>query len=79
MERTNHRADLIFADPPYDMSHELFAQIPKLVFDRNILQEDGVLIIEHSKHMELSQLPYFSSQRKYGGSVFSFFALNDTV
>lgn len=65
--------DIIFADPPYKMSIEDFAEIPKLVFVNNLLLENGVLIIEHSKYMDLSHLDGFSEQRKYGGSIFSFF------
>jgi 16S rRNA (guanine(966)-N(2))-methyltransferase RsmD len=67
------RADVIFADPPYDLSSEDFAKIPELIFANQMLLEDGVLIIEHSKHMKLSHVEHFSTQRKYGGSVFSFF------
>jgi hypothetical protein len=37
------------------------------------LLPDGVLIIEHSDQTDLSEHPKFSEQRKYGGSIFSFF------
>jgi len=73
LERVPVKMDLIFADPPYDMSPALFAQIPELVYKNNLLQPDGVLIIEHSKHLKLSDLKHFSEQRSYGGSSFSFF------
>src|SRR5437868_824550 len=36
------RYDLIFADPPYDL--ENIAMIHQLVFDKNLLLEDGLLI-----------------------------------
>ena len=73
LKKSTLRADVIFADPPYDLSLEDFTKIPELVFANQMLMEDGVLIIEHSKHMKLSKLEHFSAQRKYGGSVFSFF------
>ncbi len=73
LEQTGMRFDVIFADPPYDLESEAFAQIPEIVFRRNLLQEDGTLVIEHGKHTDLSELPYFIEKRKYGGSVFSFF------
>ena len=73
LERSTLKVDIIFADPPYILSVEDFARIPKLIFKNNMLKEDGVLIIEHSKHTDLSDLEHFSNQRKYGGSVFSFF------
>ena len=65
--------DLIFADPPYDFETEQFLEIANLVFEKELLLEDGVLIIEHSEHTDLSEHPKFSEQRKYGGSIFSFF------
>ena len=67
------KAHIIFADPPYDLSPKEFATIPQLVFEKQLLLENGVLIIEHSKHTDLSNLAHFTYQRKYGGSVFSFF------
>ncbi|NND80323.1 MAG: methyltransferase [Maribacter sp.] len=73
LEKTSLKADIIFADPPYDYSEKDFARIPELIFKKNILKEGGVLIIEHSKHTDLSHLRYFTNQRRYGGSVFSFF------
>ncbi|MGB5818326.1 MAG: 16S rRNA (guanine(966)-N(2))-methyltransferase RsmD [Saonia sp.] len=73
LEKTLVSADVIFADPPYAMSETDFYKIPELVFEHDLLQENGTLIVEHSKHMDLSHLKNFSRQRKYGGSVFSFF------
>ncbi|WP_127137010.1 RsmD family RNA methyltransferase [Flagellimonas oceanensis] len=67
--------DLIFADPPYDFETEQFLEIANLVFEKELLLEDGVLIIEHSEHTDLSEHPKFSEQRKYGGSIFSFFEI----
>ena len=65
--------DLVFADPPYQLSNEDFGKIVKLVFDRGLLSEDGMLILEHSKHTDLSTLKNFMESRRYGGSMFSFF------
>ncbi|MBC8051939.1 MAG: 16S rRNA (guanine(966)-N(2))-methyltransferase RsmD [Sphingobacteriaceae bacterium] len=65
--------DLIFADPPYDMPQ--IPQIAELVFDRNLLKPDGILIIEHPSTKKLDSHPNFSEQRKYGSSSFSFFTL----
>tara|TARA_R110000796_G_scaffold35017_3_gene90235 strand:- start:221565 stop:222101 length:537 start_codon:yes stop_codon:yes gene_type:complete len=73
LEKTNSKTDIIFADPPYDLEFEEFSKIPNLIFEKKLLLDDGLLIVEHSKHTDLSSLPNFSKQRKYGGSVFSFF------
>ncbi|MFY7666844.1 RsmD family RNA methyltransferase [Flavobacterium sp.] len=65
--------DLIFADPPYDFSEKQFLTIVDLVFEKQSLESEGCLIIEHSKHTKLDVHPNFVEKRAYGGSVFSFF------
>ncbi|UAB82960.1 RsmD family RNA methyltransferase [Zunongwangia sp. SCSIO 43204] len=73
LERAPIKADVIFADPPYDFSTEDFLKIAELVFENNLLSEDGMLVIESGKHTDLSSGPNFVEKRGYGGSVFSFF------
>lgn len=68
---------IIFADPPYDFSDAQFAEISKLVFEKKLLKDEGMLIIEHSKHTDLSALPYFNYSKHYGGNTFSFFEDNN--
>jgi 16S rRNA (guanine(966)-N(2))-methyltransferase RsmD len=63
--------DLIFADPPYDLNK--IPEIPKIIFDKNLLLPDGLLIVEHQSMQNLSNHPAFTEQRKYGHSSFSFF------
>ncbi len=66
---------IIFADPPYEFPVEEFAKIPELVFQNNLLEDNGLLILEHSKHTDLSGLPQYSHSKSYGGNMFSFFEL----
>jgi len=73
LERTALKVDVIFADPPYDMDSEQFLKIANFVFERNLLEEGGLLIIEHSSQTDLSEHPQFSFSKKYGGNLFSFF------
>ena len=73
LEKAPVKADIIFADPPYNFEDEKFAKIAELVFQHKMLKEEGQLIIEHSKHTDLSKLENFREGRKYGSSVFSFF------
>lgn len=73
LEKGPVKADIIFADPPYNLEKEEFAKIVELVFENRLLLEDGQLILEHSKHTDLSDLKQFRESRKYGSSVFSFF------
>ncbi len=73
LEKVKQSHDIIFADPPYDLSTEDFLKIPDLVFANELLLEDGVLIVEHSKHTSLESHPRFSYCKRYGGCTFSFF------
>lgn len=63
--------DLIFADPPYDL--EDIPKIRDLVFEKDLLKEDGILIIEHGPRTNLTDKPYYLETRKYGNVNFSFF------
>lgn len=73
LKKSKVKADIIFADPPYDMAYEDFESIPALVFENDLLLDNGSLIIEHASQMDLSHIANFMEKRKYGGSVFSFF------
>ncbi len=66
--------DLIFADPPYDLNR--IPEIPKVIFDKNLLIPGGLLIVEHQSLQNLSNHPAFVEQRTYGHSSFSFFKAN---
>jgi 16S rRNA (guanine(966)-N(2))-methyltransferase RsmD len=76
LERAPIKADIIFADPPYDFDDAQFKKIVDLVFEKQLLNEDGVLIIEHSKHTKMDKVEQFDVGRRYGNSVFSFFKIN---
>jgi 16S rRNA (guanine966-N2)-methyltransferase len=71
LEMETEQFDLVFADPPYDLNR--IPEIPKTVFDKNMLKPGGLLIVEHQSMQNLSQHPNFTEQRKYGHSSFSFF------
>ena len=73
LESTQIKATLIFADPPYAFTDEQFSKIPALIFENKILEDDGLLIVEHSKHTDLSNLNWYSYSKSYGGNMFSFF------
>ncbi|MBA6152601.1 RsmD family RNA methyltransferase [Gelidibacter maritimus] len=73
LETTKLKSDVIFVDPPYAYSLDEFSKIPELVFQNDLLDDEGLLIVEHAEQMDLSHLPYFSYFKKYGSSLFSFF------
>ena len=63
--------DLIFSDAPYDL--EGSEEVIKLVLERNLLKDDGILIFEHSKDQNFSEHPNLWQTRSYGSVQFSFF------
>lgn len=61
--------DIIFADPPYDLEKTL--QLPDMVFNNNLLNINGWLIIEHGSRTTFTSHKNFSEHRKYGNVNFS--------
>ena len=76
LEKAKQKSTVIFADPPYAFTLEQFSKIPELIFKNNLLENDGTLIIEHSKHTDLSNLENYVYSKNYGGNMFSFFDFN---
>lgn len=70
LENENQTYDLIFADPPYDLSK--IPMIASIIFEKKLLKKDGLLIIEHQSNQDIHH-PNFEEKRKYGFSAFSFF------
>lgn len=71
LEKSITTFDLIFADPPYEL--ENIEIIHELVFKNNLLNPDGILIIEHGQKTDLSSKAHYIETRKYGNVHFSFF------
>ncbi|WP_304067226.1 16S rRNA (guanine(966)-N(2))-methyltransferase RsmD [Pedobacter glucosidilyticus] len=67
----NQTFDLIFADPPYDLTN--IPEIAKIIFNKQLLKPGGILIIEHQSMQNLAHHPNFTDVRKYGYAAFSFF------
>ena len=71
LEKCHGTFDLIFADPPYELTN--IATIVDLVFQKNLLNEGGYLIIEHGPRTSLADKEFYLETRKYGNVNFSFF------
>lgn len=71
LQHETDKFDLIFADPPYDLNR--IPELPKIIFERELLLPGGLLIVEHQSMQNLTNHPAFAEQRKYGHSSFSFF------
>ena len=74
IEQCHEKFDLIFAGPPYALQN--IDDLPKLIFDRQLLNEDGWFILEHTPKNNYEAFPYFKSSRNYGTTVFSIFKSN---
>ncbi len=72
ISRSAEGYDLIFADPPYELKQ--IAEIPNLILNSNLLNNEGLLILEHGKTNDFSSNPFFRELRKYGSVHFSFFS-----
>jgi len=74
LEKTPDTYDIIFADPPYDLDEKIQSKMIDISFERNLIKEEGVFILEHIDRLDFSTHPRFKESRKYGISVFSFFS-----
>ncbi len=66
--------DLIFADPPFKM--ENIERIPTLIFEKKLLRENGVLIVEHPSSVNFAKIMQLHETREYGTVNFSIFGNN---
>lgn len=73
LEKHSGNYDIIFADPPYGMTQQEFEKIVELIFENELLDDEGMLVVEHSKYTKLNHMANYSFQKNYGGSVFTFF------
>lgn len=69
--------DFIFADPPYALKE--IPAIPDLIFEKGLLKEDGLFILEHGKDHDFAKHPHFVEHRSYGSVNFSLFKATGIV
>lgn len=71
LKSCKQKFDFIFADPPYALPN--LPTIPDLIFEHDLLAEDGVFVFEHGKDNDFSNHPRFKEHRSYGSVNFSIF------
>ncbi|UIR57584.1 RsmD family RNA methyltransferase [Sphingobacterium sp. SRCM116780] len=71
IQTTKRKFDFIFADPPYDIPK--LPQLAQLIFESELLNKGGLLVIEHPSTREMDPHPNLIEKRKYGYSSFSFY------
>jgi len=63
--------DVVFADPPYNLDN--IELLPQLVFEKNVLHEAGMFILEHGANTNFQEVEQYHRTKKYGSVHFSFF------
>lgn len=71
VDKLTQQYDIIFADPPYGL--EATTQLPSTIFEKKLLAEHGLLIVEHGRETSFEEHPKFISTRKFGNVNFTFF------
>lgn len=71
IKRTPYKYDYIFAGPPYPLP--TLDTIPDEVFKAEILNPDGLFVMEHNPNHNFESHPNFEVVRSYGKTLFSFF------
>lgn len=71
--KNQERFNIVFADPPYGKG--LCQKILEVLTERNFLDSQGVLVIEHHKKEKIEEKKNFIllKQKKYGDTLVSFF------
>ena len=72
LRKPTHSFDIIFADPPFD--HPGLAELPDLLLSTEVLNNEGIFILEHPGSYSFTAHPRFQQHRKYGGVNFTFFS-----
>lgn len=75
IESTLAPVDFIFADPPYDMDD--FDRVPETILASGACGEHTIVVVEHSKQRDFSNLPEFRQHRAYGSVNFSIFCKSE--
>lgn len=71
LEHQTAQYDFIFADPPYALPQ--MDVLPDMILDKNMLKDEGLLVLEHTTRNNFEQHPRCFRTKNYGTSIFSFF------
>jgi len=71
VKKLHQQYDLVFADPPYQLDG--VPELPDLLFSKDCLKKDGIMILEHGKELNFEDHSRYSFSKKYGNVNFTFF------
>jgi 16S rRNA (guanine966-N2)-methyltransferase len=63
--------DFIFAGPPYALT--TIDELPKLIFEKQLLNDKGWFVLEHTPRNDYKNFPYYKTEKNYGTTIFSIF------
>jgi len=76
IEQDAGKYDFIFAGPPYALQN--IDDLPRLVFEKKLLNDAGWFILEHTPRNNYAQFPFYKTERNYGTTIFSIFINSGT-
>lgn len=74
IEQCTDKFDFIFAGPPYALGN--IDDLPRLIFDKQLLNNKGWFVLEHTPRNDYKKSPFYTTERNYGTTVFSIFIEN---
>jgi len=75
IESCKEQYDFIFAGPPYALG--TIDDLPKLIFEKNLLKPKGWFVLEHTPRNDYKKFPHYKTERNYGTTIFSIFINNN--
>ena len=71
INQCNSKFNFIFAGPPYALT--AIDDIPQRIFEKQLLEQNGWFVLEHTPRNDYKSFPYYKSERNYGTTVFTTF------
>ena len=71
IDQCTDKFDFIFAGPPYALGN--IDDLPKLIFEKQLLNTKGWFVLEHTPRNEYKKFPFYTTERNYGTTIFSIF------
>jgi len=71
LKHVSRKFDIVFADPPFESQDT--DRLPDLVMEKNLLNENGWLVVEHQSKRKLDSKVQPFQVRKYGNCTFSIY------
>jgi 16S rRNA (guanine966-N2)-methyltransferase len=71
IEQCHETFDFIFAGPPYALKN--IDDLPRLVFEKKLLNERGWFVLEHTPRNDYKNFPFYKTEKNYGTTIFSIF------